>query len=418
MSIDPTTIFAVAAGVILIGFVADIFFKRTGVPSVLFLILLGVAIGPILGLISQSLILPVLSTIAELTLIMVLFYGGMEIKIKTLLRIGNRIIVQVIIYVFTSAILIAIFANYVLGWGWIQSLIFGAILGGELTPPVIVPVSRGLKLPEQTIAFLTLESALTVIFTVILFVTFIGLYQTGTLSLLSAASLLISSFSIGVVIGLVLALLWLFTLNYVKKYKYTYVLTVGLVLLTYVITTLVGGSGLLSVLVFGLILGNNSFVGELIKRGINIGWLQKRLADFQDEVSFLLETVFFVFLGLIFSIAFNSVVLGILAGGIITLILISTRALASGISTFRSTLSKDRKIITLICALGVTPATLAILSISYGIPHASSYVLLVTYVIIFTNIITTLGAYFFARSRGTEIGMPKPLAKVRVSKGQ
>ncbi len=416
MSIDPTTIFAVAAAVILIGFVADIFFKRTGVPSVLFLILLGVMIGPVLGLISQSLILPALSTIAELTLIMVLFYGGMDIKIKTLLQIGNRILVQVMIYVFTSAALIAIFANYILGWGWIQSLIFGAILGGELTPAVIVPVSRGLRLPEQTIAFLTLESALTVIFTVILFVTFIGLYQTGTLSLLSVASSLISSFSIGIVIGLGLALLWLFTLNYVKKYKYTYVLTVGLVLLTYVLTTVVGGSGLLSVLVFGVILGNNAFVGDLIKKSIDLDWLENRLADFQDEISFLLETIFFVFLGLIFSIALNSVVFGILAGGAITLILVSTRALATTTSTFRSALSNDKKIITLICALGVTPATLAILSIGYGIPHANSYVQLVTYVIIFTNIVTTLGAYLFARSRGTKLGSLNPIIKVKVSK--
>ncbi len=188
MTIDPLVVFSTAAAIILAGFAADQLFKKTGIPSFLFLIFAGVLLGPVFGIISENLLLPVLSTLAELTLMMVLFYGGMNTRLKTLLSSGSRIMVQILIYVFVSTALIAAFANYVLGWGGIQSLIFGAIVGGEISAAVMIPLSTALKLRGQTRAFLALESAFTAIFSVLLFITFVGLYQTGSASLSSAVT--------------------------------------------------------------------------------------------------------------------------------------------------------------------------------------------------------------------------------------
>ncbi len=398
MIIDPIVVFSTAAAIILLGFAANQFFKRTGVPAFLFLIFAGVLLGPIFNIISSNLLIPLLATFAEFTLMMVLFYGGITINLKKLLKGGGRIMVEVMLYVFISIALIAAFGNYAFGWGWSQSLIFASIIGGETTAAVVVPLTQGLKLREPTRIFLVLESTLNSVFLVMLFITFVSLYQNGGASISAAVTAVLSNFSIGIVAGIALSIIWVLTLNYVKRQKYTYVLTLSFILLTYVASSVVGGSGLLAVLIFGIFLGNNGFIGGLLKRRITMRQLEHRLEDFYEEVSFLFETFFFVLLGLVFSITLNNLIFGLVAGGILTLILLAVRTFSVSISTFKSEIRKDRKIIISLCAMGTTPATLAFLALSDKIPLANSFLQLTTYIIIFTNIVASIGAYFYFRN--------------------
>jgi len=48
--------------------------------------------------------------------------------------------------------------------------------------------------------------------------------------------------------------------------------------------------------------------------------------------------------------------------------------------------------ITLMCAQGLVPATLAIFAVNIGIPLANSFLNLVTYVIVLTNVIAAAGS--------------------------
>ena len=83
------------------------------------------------------------------------------------------------------------------------------------------------------------------------------------------------------------------------------------------------------------------------------------------------------------------------------------------ISTFRSEIAKDKGLILVAFAQGTTPATLAILALSYNLPLSGSFLTLVTYIIIFTNIITTVGAFSFARKRGSK---PEKLMSPKANK--
>ncbi|MCL4399057.1 cation:proton antiporter [Candidatus Parvarchaeota archaeon] len=398
MTIGAESIFVFAGFIILVGFIGEQIFRKTNVPSFLFLILIGVVIGPVLRLITRNVLTPILGTVAEFTLIMVLFYGGMEINFKALLDSSGRAIAQVFFYVSIAISLITIFVNVFLGWSLIQSLIFGAIVGGETTTIVVFKLADYIGIKEKTAVFLKLEAALNSIVLVVLFVTFVGLYQTGSANIYSAMLGLSSNFSIGVVVGLILSIIWLSILNKVKKYKYTYVLTLGFLLLTYSFTQIVNGSGILAALIFGVVVGNNKFIASLLKRRTNLKNLEKQLHTLQGEITFLLSTFFFVFLGIVFSISLSSLEFGAIVGAIILLILLFSRYLATSISTIRSEISADKKYIIMLLPQGLTPATLAILALSYGIPLASTFLVLVTYVIIFTNVVATVGV--FAARRG------------------
>ena len=205
MTIGAESIFVFAGFIILVGFIGEQIFRKTNVPSFLFLILIGVVIGPVLRLITRNVLTPILGTVAEFTLIMVLFYGGMEINFKALLDSSGRAIAQVFFYVSIAISLITIFVNVFLGWSLIQSLIFGAIVGGETTTIVVFKLADYIGIKEKTAVFLKLEAALNSIVLVVLFVTFVGLYQTGSANIYSAMLGLSSNFSIGVVVGLILS---------------------------------------------------------------------------------------------------------------------------------------------------------------------------------------------------------------------
>ena len=398
---DTVLIFSVVAAIIVVGFIGEQFFKKTGVPVFVFLILMGILIGPVLGVFPRESLIPALGVFAELTLLMVLFYGGMDTKVRAAVQGGSRAFIQVLIYVVGSILAVALATSVVLRWDPIEALIFASMVGGETTAAVVIPLSRSLKLAELTVAFLTLESVMNSIFSIILFFAFVGVYQAGLGTFGAAFAKIASNFSVGIVLGALLAVAWVIILNHYQKQKYTYVLTLGLVFLTYVLSSYLNGSGELSVLIFGIILGNYQLLNYVVKTPFNMDLLRQRLGVFQEEISFLMETLFFVFLGLTFQINPSLVVSNLGVGLLVVVILITLRYAATTASTRKSDLAGDRRLIILLCAQGLTPATLAIVAVSMTppIPLANTFLNIVTYVIILTNVIATIGAYWRLRAQ-------------------
>ena len=88
MVLDVVSIFSIVTAIIVVGFAGELFFKKTGIPMFIFLIFMGILIGPIFGLLSRDSLLPSLGVFAELTLLMVLFYGGMDTGLGAAVKIG------------------------------------------------------------------------------------------------------------------------------------------------------------------------------------------------------------------------------------------------------------------------------------------------------------------------------------------
>jgi len=398
--VDSTTfILLVSALIIFLGYIGEQIFKKTHIPSFLFLVLAGFILGPVLKVLQPASLIPLLGILAEVTLMMVIFHGGMDLKARTLLKDGWRPFVQVAVYVSISIILVTIMGYFLLHFSIVIALIFGSIVGGETTTVVIIPLSRELDIKEKSVMFLTFEAALNSIVLVILFLTFVGLYQSGTASVYSTIDSIISTFSIGIFIGLILSIIWIYLLNFLKNQKYTYVLTLGLLFLTFGLTQKAGGSGYLAVIIFGIVFGNHKFISELFRKKIKMDQLEKKIFDLQSEITFILKTFFFVFLGLILSLSFSSLLFGLEFGAVILGVLLIARTIAVYISTHGSDMIKDRVPIFISLAQGLTPATLAILALEDKIPQASTFLILVTYVIIFTNVVTTVGAFVSLRGK-------------------
>lgn len=396
---DIILVFSIVAAVIVAGFLGELFFHKTGVPSFIFLILMGILIGPVFGLLPRDALIPSLGIFAELTLLMVLFYGGLDMKVGAAMKGGGRAILQVVIYVLGSTVAIGLLVSFLLRWDLLSAFIFASMVGGETTAAVVIPLSKSLRFPDVTVAFLTLESAMNSILSIVLFVAFVGIYETGSPNLVGSLQGVAANFSVGIVLGAVLSVAWILVLNKFQQRKYTYVLTLAFVFSTYVISFRLNGSGELSVLIFGIILGNYGLLNRLGSWHLSMDPLQGKLGMFQEEISFLMETLFFVFLGLTFLISGSQVYSNLTIGVEVLLVLLLFRIFSTEISTRNSELRQNRREIVLMCAQGLVPATLAIQAVYLKLPHANTYLNIVTFVVILTNIVTAIGSITRLRSQ-------------------
>lgn len=397
--VETLVVFAVVSGIVILGFLGELFFRRTGVPSFLYLIVMGILLGPVFQVFSGRELLPVLGLFAELTLVMILFYSGLEMKLGSLLRGGGRAVLLVFLYVPMAIVAIGLAGHYIARWDLLQSFIFASIIGGQTSAPVVVPLAKSLKLTEDTVTLVTIESVTNSILGIVIFLALVQTYTLGTVTWVAAVSQVAESFSVGIVPAVLLSMAWVLLLERAKDQKYTYVLTLGLLLATYSLTITLGGSGELGVFVFGVIFGNYTILNGIRRKQINLEDLTRRLSGFQDEISFLLNTLFFVFLGLTFQLEFQQVVSQLALASLFVVVLIASRLLSVYVSTARSVLGESRSEITLLSAQGVTQATLGIVALDVGIPLAGSFLALTAYVIILTNVITAAGAIWIRRGK-------------------
>jgi len=207
-----------------------------------------------------------------------------------------------------------------------------------------------------------------------------------------------SSFSIGIVTGLLLGLIWLWVFPKISKDSYNYMMTLFIAFLTYSITEFLGGSGPLSALVFGLILGNGRSMSQIFKFDKQVT-INTDITRFNSEISFLVRSIFFVYIGIIATI--GDIQLTIVGIGI-ALLLLSSRLVAAPIVTWKTKLEKQRNMIIVMFPRGLGAAVLASLPFTMGIANTEIFVNLV-FVVIFATIAITVAGTFTIKNKKSKL---------------
>lgn len=388
--------------IILLGYTGHIFFEKTKIPHFLLLITIGIIIN-LLNIFDKTFLLPIVELFSTLTLVMVTFYSGLNLNIMDIISQSGRAFLQSFTYIMVSVILIGVAAHLLLGWNLLEAMIFSSMTGGEVTAAVIIPLAFSLTLSDKTRALLTLETAISTILTIILFFTFLNQWLAESTEIYNTLTMVVGNFTIALFIGGIASILTLRLLSSFRKREYTYVLTIGIVFLLYTIVKILGGNGELATLVLALSLSNNRYFSKIlnIRPTYDITLLIYKLNEIQDEISFLLETLFFVFLGMVFMIDLATITENLTIALLFTLILLITRYTAVNIANYGSETYKEKNIITILCAQGIVAATLSIYLLRYDLLNKYTYLALITYIIILTNIITTIGTYIEYKRKTT-----------------
>lgn len=109
----------------MIAFLSNYLFEKTSLPDMMFLIILGIIIGPITGLISTTSIIGLAPYLAALALVFILFDGGMALNIYRVFAESPRATILALVGFTLNVILTTLFMMYVVMLNTLVLLFFG-----------------------------------------------------------------------------------------------------------------------------------------------------------------------------------------------------------------------------------------------------------------------------------------------------
>ena len=373
-----------ASVVIILGVLGEAFFKKTGIPDILFLMILGIIIGPVLGIIQPEAVLEIVPYFAAVALIIIMFDGGLNLHIGKVLKTAHFAIILVIVGFAISVGIVAGLAHYGLGWEWIDSILLGTIVGGS-SSIIVFGLVQKIHISDDAKSMLSFESALTDIFAVIIAFVLFEAALSGEFSLDLLGITIGKAVLVGLVLGFGVGIPWMFVISKLKNAQHSYMLTIGMVFLLFFLATSFGESGALTALVFGLMLGKKTYFSRLLKVKFPEDTIDNSL---HNQVTFLVRAFFFVFVGLLASFAqLEYVIFGIVAaiGIYIGRIIITKSVLVRGFSKL------DKRVTSVMIPRGLAAAVLATFPLSMGLPNAEAYPQIIFFVIFTSVLITTIG---------------------------
>ena len=132
----------------LLVFLAHLFvalFERTRIPDVLYLILIGIIIGPVLQIVTPEDFGKVGNVFTIVALVVILFEAGLELSVESLREsFGNTVIITIVSFVVTTLLATAAvyqFTNLDIPF----SLFVGVLLAGP-APAVVIPLIKHLEI--------------------------------------------------------------------------------------------------------------------------------------------------------------------------------------------------------------------------------------------------------------------------------
>ncbi|RDJ32297.1 MAG: peptidase [Crenarchaeota archaeon] len=384
-SIVSAPVLLLAAGVtIFLGVSGEAFFKKTGIPDVAFLMILGVVIGPVLGLIQPDVVIEIVPYFAAIALIIIMFDGGLNLDLKSMAKTAHFAVILSVVGFAISVGIVAALAHFGFGWEWLDSILLGSIVGGS-SSAIVFGLVRNLKISDKAKSLLSFESALTdILATIVAFVMF-GAIVVGTLDMQTLGDTIGSSIAVGLVLGLGVGLPWMYLSSKFMKGQHVYMLTLGILFVLYFFANHYGESGALTALVFGLMVGNKHRFAKLFR--FKMPHIDTN-DSMHNQLTFLVRTFFFVFVGLLASFGnIEYVIFGIIA----TVAIYIGRVILSKMTLTNSFSKLDKKVTTIMIPRGLAAAVLATFPLTMGLPNAEAYPQIVFTIIMASVIITTLG---------------------------
>lgn len=281
--------------ILFIGYASEKIFAATRIPDIFILLLVGLLLGPLGGThaipglqaLSPAAVIPIASLVGILTLVVILFEAGTGMDPSDLLKNAPFAFTGTLInFFFTAA---ACFAVLVMaGWYWIHALLV-AILVADTAEEIVFSLIEKLDVRPWVRTLLVFEGSFTSTLIGIGTVLILGVISAQGTSVADMGNYLLGSISIPLLVGAIVSIAWVHLLTSNKIQSHRYLLSLAISMLLYAFVESLKANGVIAVLVFGIALGMAK------------DKLEKTLFEFHREVTFLVRSFFFVYLGYIIS---------------------------------------------------------------------------------------------------------------------
>lgn len=373
------------------------FFEQSRVPDVLPLVAIGLIIGPIMQLATLQHFGQVGPVFANLTLVIILFESGLNMKFSSLRKsLAPAAILGFVGFALSVAVVFAT-TKHLFKLPDISALILGTILGGTAAS-IAVPLLKHLKLQDRAKTALLLESVLGNVLSIVVtlgLMTAVGVDKVRPGMVLGQIA---ASFILACIIGATFAYLWSSLLNKVRTLSHAKFTTAACVCISYGVAEYFGFSGMLSALAFGIVMGNaeklpsSKLSASTSLRPISLNDDERALFA---ELVFLMKTFFFVYLGI--SIQWFGMHI-VQAGAIIVLWLFISRPFVVRLALPKvKTTKSDATTACIMIPRGLAAAVLASIALTKDIPEAVILQSIAYSVILISIAVTAIFAFLCER---------------------
>jgi len=376
----------------LVVFLAHFFtalFKRTRVPDVLLLLLLGVLLGPVTGWVKPEAFGQVGGVVSTFALIVILFESGIDLKPDVIAATWRPMIGLTLVTFFVTIVCAFLTGYFLLGLSPILSWILGATVGGT-SAAVVIALVKSMKIPDPGGTVLILESALGDVLCIVLL---LGLVEAATSGELHPGKMIGSIFASLIcagAIGVIGGFVWLAVLNSVRQFPNTTFTTLAFLFILFGVSDLLGFSGAIAALAFGATLTNHHLMHVVhshhVMKDRELGDIRESDVDFFMEILFLLKTFFFIYMGA--SIRFTDIRLVGIAAVFTTAIFVLRLPIVRFAFPCQSVEWKHATLMTFMVPKGLVSAVLASIPVERGIPGAE-VIRDFTYMVVFFSVCFT-----------------------------
>ncbi|WP_102261942.1 potassium/proton antiporter [Mesobacillus jeotgali] len=377
-NISTDSFIMLLAFLLIVGVLTTRFSTRLGVPSLILFILVGMVMGSdVLGIVyfdNASLT----QKIGVIALIIILFEGGLQTNWKDVRPVIVPSLSLATIGVLITSGIIAAAAKMILGLDWLESILFGAIVGSTDAAAVFA-VLKDHNISPKLGSTLEAESGSNDPMAVFLTVAMIELITIPNTSILTLIGDFFLQMGLGLLLGIIfgkIAVKALNSINLDSSGLYP-VFATAFALLTYGITASLNGSGLLAVYIAAIIIGNTEIA------------YRHSIFRFSEGFAWMMQILMFVILGLLVfpSELFTPAIL--IQGILVSLILILVaRPVAVFISTIKMQYSQKERIFLSWAGLkGAVPIILATFPLLAGIEDSHQIFNVVFFVVLTSALI-------------------------------
>ena len=341
-------------------------FRITNIPDVLILMLVGIVIGPLLGIVTPADFGKIGSLIATIALVLILFEGGTTLNLDVLGKsLGTTGLLAMVSFVLTAGI-IAVIGVYMLKLGLLPAILLGVSLGNT-SSSVVIPMVKSLSMENKPGTVLVLESALTDVLSIVGVFALLQVHTEGGFEPGKLLGGVLASLFFAAVIGVLGGIGWLSVLGKVRGFPNTISSTLAYVFIVYGLTEIMHFSGAIAALALGVSLTNfqkfNLYRIPNVDK--NIVPLNEIDLAFYREAVFLLKTYFFVYLGI--SIHFSYVQLAVTATAMVLMVYAMRLGLTRLVFRDQSYNLRDTALTSMMAPKGLASAVLATLPLEYGV---------------------------------------------------
>ena len=366
-------------------------FSRRRIPDVLLLMIIGILVGPVSGWVTPDKLADVGPVLASLTLLFILFDSGIDMKIAVIQKYWTGVVQVTLLSFVASMATTSVLAYFVVGLELLSSLMLGSMVAGTAAA-IVIPLVRQMRVSDKTRVTLTLESAISGVLCIVIALAFMEGYKLGNVSFGPMLGRVLASILMALILGVVGGIVWSSLMDHIRKLQNSMFMTPAFVFVLYGITELLGFSGSIAALAFGLVLGNPDYFEMSFLKKMKLHDmtpLEEGEKSFFKEFVFILKTYFFVYIGI--CIPFTNIT-ALMYGAIMAVSLFAIRFIIIAI-VGRSNTAEDRLTVSMMIPKGLVSAVLASMpeqvnvAAGYTVIPAADMIKYITYSVIFCSIV-------------------------------